>query len=83
MKAGVSPVSRQTNDSPMNSRSASRPNCPKPPQFPRDAVSTTKAVFDLLGSELDRGETEKVIREPPVPLRALWPDLTRPSTEQL
>ena len=54
-----------------------------PPQFPRDAVSITRAVFDLLGSELDRGETEKVIRELPVPLRALWPDLTRPSTEQL
>ena len=54
-----------------------------PPQFPRDALSVTKAVFDLLGQELDPGETMKVIRELPVPLRALWPDLTRSSTPQL
>ncbi len=54
-----------------------------PPQFPRDSLSVTKAVFDLLGKELDPGETMKVIRELPVPLRALWPDLTRPSTPQL
>ncbi len=54
-----------------------------PPQFPRDALSVTKAVLDLLGKELDPGETMKVIRELPVPLRALWPDLTRPSTPQL
>ena len=54
-----------------------------PPQFPRDALSVTKAVFDLLGKELDPGETMKVTRELPVPLRALWPDLTRPSTSQL
>jgi uncharacterized protein (DUF2267 family) len=50
------------------------------PQFPRDALSVTKAVLDLLGKELDPGETMKVIRELPVPLRALWPDLIRPST---
>jgi len=42
-----------------------------------------KAVFDLLGKELDPGETMKVSRELPAPLRALWPDLTRPSTPQL
>ncbi len=54
-----------------------------PPQFPRDALSVTKAVFDLLGKELDPGETMKVIRELPVPLRALWPDLARPPTPQL
>jgi hypothetical protein len=51
-----------------------------PPQFPRDALSVMKAVFDLLGKELDPWETMKVIRELPAPLRALWPDLTRPST---
>ena len=54
-----------------------------PPQFPRDSLSITKAVFDLLSKELDRGETEKVIRGLPVPLRALWPDLTDPSSQGL
>ena len=54
-----------------------------PPQFPRDSLSVTKAVFDLLGKELDPGETTKVLRELPAPLRALWPDLTRPSTPRL
>jgi len=54
-----------------------------PPQYPRDSLSITKAVFELRGRELDRGETEKVIRELPVPLRALWPDHTRPSAKQL
>jgi len=54
-----------------------------PPQFPRDALSVTKAVFDLLGKELDPGETMKVIRALPAPLRAMWSDLTRPSTPQL
>ena len=85
MKAGVSPANRQTNDSPTNSRSAWRPNCPRklPPQFPRDALSVMKPVLDLLGKELDPGETMKVIRELPPPLHVMWSDLTRPSTPQL
>lgn len=48
-----------------------------PPQFPRDPVGTTKAVFDLLWQELDPGETAKVIDSLPVPLRTLWPDAAR------
>jgi hypothetical protein len=36
--------------------------------------------FDVLGKELDPGETMKVIRELPISLRALSPDLTCPST---
>lgn len=44
-----------------------------PPKFPRDAVGTTKAVFDLLAKELDAGEIEKVKMTLPEPLRSLWP----------
>jgi uncharacterized protein (DUF2267 family) len=44
-----------------------------PPQFPRDAVSVSKAVLDLLWQELDPGETAKVVDTLPVPLRSLWP----------
>ena len=77
MKAGVSPANRQTNEF------AKRVAAQLPAQFPRDALRVMKGVFDLLGKELDPGETMKVIRELPAPLRALWPDLTRPSTPQL
>lgn len=48
-----------------------------PPQFPRDAVGTTQAVFDLLWQELDPGEIAKVIDTLPVPLRKLWPEAAR------
>ncbi len=44
-----------------------------PPMFPRDALGTTKAVFDLLWKELDLGETAKIVDTLPVPLRGLWP----------
>ncbi len=44
-----------------------------PPMFPRDALGTTKAVFDLLWKELDLGETAKIVDSLPVPLRGLWP----------
>lgn len=44
-----------------------------PPQFPRDALSVAKAVFDLLRQELDPGETAKIIDALPLPLRSLWP----------
>ncbi len=43
-----------------------------PPQFPRDALNVTKAVFDLLRKELDPGETAKIIETLPHPLRGLW-----------
>jgi uncharacterized protein (DUF2267 family) len=46
-----------------------------PPQFPLDALSVTKAVFDLLWRELDPGETAKIVNSLPVPLRGLWPVL--------
>ncbi|HUZ90473.1 MAG TPA: DUF2267 domain-containing protein, partial [Methylocella sp.] len=48
-----------------------------PPQFPRDTLGVTKAVFDLLWQELDPGETAKVIATLPVPLRSLWPEAAR------
>jgi len=48
-----------------------------PPQFPQDAVSVTKAVFDLLWKELDPGETAKIIDTLPLPLRGLWPAAAR------
>ncbi|MEP9386748.1 DUF2267 domain-containing protein [Mesorhizobium sp. KR9-304] len=44
-----------------------------PPQFPRDALAVTQAVFDLLFQEIDPGETAKIIDTLPVPLRILWP----------
>ncbi len=44
-----------------------------PPQFPQDALSVTKGVFDLLLKELDSGETAKIIDTLPFPLRGLWP----------
>ncbi len=44
-----------------------------PPQFPRDGLSVTKAVFDLLRSELDPKETAKIVETLPLPLRGLWP----------
>lgn len=50
-----------------------------PPQFPRDPISTTKAVFDLLWQELDPGESAKIVDALPVPLRALWPEAARRS----
>ena len=48
-----------------------------PPQFPQDALSVTKAVFDLLWKELDPGETAKIIDTLPLPLRGLWPAVAR------
>jgi len=45
-----------------------------PPNFPRDPVGVSEAVFDLLAQELDPGEIHKVIGELPVPLRSLWPE---------
>ena len=48
-----------------------------PPQFPQDALSVTKAVFDLLWKELDPGETAKIIDTLPFPLRGLWPAVAR------
>lgn len=44
-----------------------------PPMFPRDALTITHDVFDLLWKELDPGEIAKVIDTLPVPLRGLWP----------
>lgn len=44
-----------------------------PPNFPRDPLSTTEAVFDLLWHQIDPGETAKIIDSLPVSLRGLWP----------
>lgn len=48
-----------------------------PPQFPRDAVSVSRAVLELLWQELDPGETAKVVDTLPAPLRSLWPVVAR------
>lgn len=44
-----------------------------PSDFPRDALSIARAVFDLLFRELDPGESAKLVDGLPVPLRHLWP----------
>ena len=44
-----------------------------PDGFAREALRATKAVFHLLGKELDPGETAKVVATLPAPLRFLWP----------
>ena len=44
-----------------------------PPNFGREALRATQAVFGLLEKELDRGETMKIIATLPSPLRRLWP----------
>jgi len=46
-----------------------------PPQFPLDAKSVTRAVFDLLWTELDPGEVAKIVESLPIPLRNLWPSI--------
>lgn len=43
------------------------------PDFPRDALSVTKAVFGLLSEEIDPGATLKVIGALPAQIKALWP----------
>lgn len=48
-----------------------------PPQFPRDSLGVTKAVFDLLWKELDPGETAKIIASLPPALQNLWPAAAR------
>ncbi|VTZ28527.1 conserved hypothetical protein [Methylocella tundrae] len=48
-----------------------------PPQFPRDALAMTRAVFQLLFEELDPGETAKIIDTLPAALKALWPPAAR------
>ena len=45
------------------------------PQFPLDAKSATRAVFNLLWTELDPGETAKIVESLPIPLRSLWPSI--------
>jgi uncharacterized protein (DUF2267 family) len=48
-----------------------------PPQYPRDALGVTEAVFEVLAHELDPGEIAKVVGALPAPLRALWPVAAR------
>lgn len=48
-----------------------------PPLFPRDPVTTAKAVFVVLFDKLDPGATAKVVQQLPVPLRSLWPEQVR------
>jgi uncharacterized protein (DUF2267 family) len=44
-----------------------------PPSFPVDPLTAARAVFELLWTELDSGEINKVVHALPAPLRSLWP----------
>jgi uncharacterized protein (DUF2267 family) len=44
-----------------------------PAQFPLDPLTAAKAVFQLLWTELDSGEVDKVVNVLPASMRALWP----------
>jgi uncharacterized protein (DUF2267 family) len=44
-----------------------------PARFPLDPLTAAKAVFELLWTELDRGEINKVVNALPASLRELWP----------
>jgi uncharacterized protein (DUF2267 family) len=48
-----------------------------PPMFPMDPKTVAIGVFDVLWTELDVGETAKVIDRLPVPLKTLWPQIAR------
>jgi uncharacterized protein (DUF2267 family) len=44
-----------------------------PPSFPRQGTEAAEAVFAVMGARLDPGETAKLARHLPIPLRALFP----------
>lgn len=48
-----------------------------PPQFPMDARTLSRGVFQVIFDRLDPGETAKVIGQLPVALRSLWPEAAR------
>lgn len=48
-----------------------------PPQFPMDPRTVAIGVFDVLWTELDVGETAKIIDRMPPALKALWPAIAR------
>ncbi|HEY2050415.1 MAG TPA: DUF2267 domain-containing protein [Caulobacteraceae bacterium] len=44
-----------------------------PPSYPHDPARTVEVVFAMLADRVDPGETSKLIRHLPPPLRVLWP----------
>ncbi|HLV85292.1 MAG TPA: DUF2267 domain-containing protein [Devosia sp.] len=44
-----------------------------PPKFPMDGRTVTEGVFAVLWSELDMGQTAKIIDQLPTHLHILWP----------
>ena len=48
-----------------------------PPNFPMDARTLSRGVFQAVFDQLDPGESAKVIDQLPVPLRSLWPEMAR------
>ena len=44
-----------------------------PASYPHDPTRTVEVVFAMLADRLDPGETSKLIRHLPPPLRVLWP----------
>lgn len=49
-----------------------------PKGFPVDGRAVVGGVFDVMWSELDPGETAKIIGFLPRALRSLWPEVARP-----
>jgi len=50
-----------------------------PPKFPMDGRTVAMGVFEILWTELDLGESAKVIDRLPQALKALWPRIARRS----
>lgn len=48
-----------------------------PPKFPMDGKTVATGVFEVIWTELDVGETAKVIDRLPLPLKTLWPRIAR------
>lgn len=48
-----------------------------PPNFPMDARTLSRGVFQIVFDQLDPGETAKIVDQLPVPLRSLWPEAAR------
>lgn len=50
-----------------------------PPNFPMDALTVTRGIFEVIFNRVDPGEVAKIIDQFPIPLRGLWPDAARRS----
>lgn len=46
-----------------------------PPMFPLDPKMVATGVFEVIWSEIDPGETAKIVDQMPTALKALWPQI--------